>query len=118
LQRRVTVASGFSVSSPISGTTRASRVAPYASRGASGKADSIGEGADGHGRGGRAPRDREDRAGRRKKAGSRIRTDDRLITNQVLYQLSYTGNLKFNKSPVALLRQGAGGESAAPELWM
>ena len=26
-----------------------------------------------------------------KKAGSRIRTDDRLITNQVLYQLSYTG---------------------------
>ena len=24
-------------------------------------------------------------------AGSRIRTDDRLITNQVLYQLSYTG---------------------------
>jgi hypothetical protein len=26
--------------------------------------------------------------------------------------------LKFNKSPAALLRQGAGGESAAPELWM
>jgi hypothetical protein len=25
-------------------------------------------------------------------AGSRIRTDDRLITNQVLYQLSYTGD--------------------------
>ena len=24
-------------------------------------------------------------------AGSRIRTDDRLITNQVLYQLSYAG---------------------------
>ena len=25
-------------------------------------------------------------------AGCRIRTDDRLITNQVLYQLSYTGD--------------------------
>lgn len=25
-------------------------------------------------------------------AGRRIRTDDRLITNQVLYQLSYTGD--------------------------
>ena len=31
------------------------------------------------------------RSGDQKKAGSRIRTDDRLITNQVLYQLSYTG---------------------------
>ncbi len=83
---------------------------------ASGKAHSIGESADGHS--GRAPRDREDRAGQPKRAGSRIRTDDRLITNQVLYQLSYTGNLNFNKSSVTLLRQGAGGESAAPELWM
>jgi hypothetical protein len=27
-----------------------------------------------------------------RKAGSRTRTDDRLITNQVLYQLSYAGN--------------------------
>ena len=27
-------------------------------------------------------------------AGSRIRTDDRLITNQVLYQLSYTGAIQ------------------------
>ena len=30
----------------------------------------------------------------RKKAGSRIRTDDRLITNQVLYQLSYAGDCR------------------------
>ena len=85
-------------------------------RGASGKAHSIGESADGHS--GRAPRDREDRAGQPKRAGSRIRTDDRLITNQVLYQLSYTGELKFNESPVAQRRQGAGVESTAPELWM
>ena len=68
--------------------------------------------------GDRGPQDRKHRAGRRKQAGSRIRTDDRLITNQVLYQLSYTGNLNFNKSAAALLRQGAGGESAAPEPWM
>ena len=86
-------------------------------RGASGKAHSIGGGAESHCLGGRAPRDLQDRAGRRKKAGSRIRTDDRLITNQVLYQLSYTGELKFNESPVAQRRQGAGGESTAPELW-
>ena len=31
-------------------------------------------------------------------AGSRIRTDDRLITNQVLYQLSYTGDSSSNLS--------------------
>jgi hypothetical protein len=33
-----------------------------------------------------------DRFGRnRRKAGSRVRTDDLLITNQLLYQLSYAG---------------------------
>jgi hypothetical protein len=29
-----------------------------------------------------------------KKAGSRIRTDDLLITNQLLYQLSYAGKMR------------------------
>ena len=29
-----------------------------------------------------------------KRAGSRIRTDDLLITNQLLYQLSYAGERK------------------------
>ena len=36
-----------------------------------------------------------------RKAGSRIRTDDRLITNQVLYQLSYTGGPKGRKAAAA-----------------
>ena len=36
------------------------------------------------------------------KAGSRIRTDDRLITNQVLYQLSYTG-VTWERKPVRRL---------------
>jgi hypothetical protein len=31
-------------------------------------------------------------------AGSRIRTDDRLITNQVLYQLSYTGKSRDERA--------------------
>jgi hypothetical protein len=31
-------------------------------------------------------------AGLSKRAGRRIRTDDLLITNQLLYQLSYAGN--------------------------
>jgi hypothetical protein len=30
-----------------------------------------------------------------KRAGSRIRTDDLLITNQLLYQLSYAGDEKL-----------------------
>ena len=30
-------------------------------------------------------------AGRLRRAGSRVRTDDLLITNQLLYQLSYAG---------------------------
>ena len=41
-------------------------------------------------------------------AGSRIRTDDRLITNQVLYQLSYTGVSAEEGATTACVRQAAG----------
>ena len=37
-------------------------------------------------------------------AGSRIRTDDLLITNQLLYQLSYAGFYEGKYSPMRLLR--------------
>ena len=47
------------------------------------------------------------------KAGRRIRTDDLLITNQLLYQLSYAGN---NARTVAQLEnRHKGTQSAAPE---
>ena len=36
------------------------------------------------------------------KAGRRIRTDDLLITNQLLYQLSYAGDKEKVKSVTAL----------------
>jgi hypothetical protein len=42
-----------------------------------------------------------------KKAGSRARTDDLLITNQLLYQLSYAGVLKDEPE--------ASGDRAAPQ---
>jgi len=41
-------------------------------------------------------------------AGSRIRTDDRLITNQVLYQLSYTGVSAEEGATAGCVRQAAG----------
>ncbi len=39
------------------------------------------------------------------KAGRRIRTDDLLITNQLLYQLSYAGDKEKVKKLKALQRQ-------------
>ncbi len=39
------------------------------------------------------------------RAGRRIRTDDLLITNQLLYQLSYAGNNAAQCSAVTGLRQ-------------
>ena len=42
-----------------------------------------------------------------KKAGSRIRTDDRLITNQVLYQLSYTGAANLTRATPPLIVKAA-----------
>ena len=45
-------------------------------------------------------------------AGSRIRTDDLLITNQLLYQLSYAGiyygDLRFGKDHLACATKGEG----------
>jgi hypothetical protein len=38
-------------------------------------------------------------------AGRRIRTDDLLITNQLLYQLSYAGKLTAENSPKSSLRE-------------
>src|SRR5207237_5262001 len=37
------------------------------------------------------------------KAGRRIRTDDLLITNQLLYQLSYAGILRAERPPSAAI---------------
>ena len=39
---------------------------------------------------------RESPDSKMKRAGSRIRTDDLLITNQLLYQLSYAGEIAFS----------------------
>jgi hypothetical protein len=39
----------------------------------------------------------------KRKAGRRIRTDDLLITNQLLYQLSYAGILRAETPPSAAI---------------
>jgi hypothetical protein len=39
----------------------------------------------------------------KRKAGRRIRTDDLLITNQLLYQLSYAGILRAERPPLAAI---------------
>jgi hypothetical protein len=39
----------------------------------------------------------------KRKAGRRIRTDDLLITNQLLYQLSYAGILRPERPPSAAI---------------
>jgi hypothetical protein len=46
-------------------------------------------------------------------AGSRTRTDDLLITNQLLYQLSYAGKAWTGEGSI-LAREQAGGISASP----
>ena len=46
-------------------------------------------------------------------AGSRTRTDDLLITNQLLYQLSYAGKAWTGERSI-LAREQAGGISASP----
>ena len=46
-----------------------------------------------------------------KRAGSRIRTDDLLITNQLLYQLSYAGDASEDTSRlVALIKCSLSGK--------
>ena len=40
-------------------------------------------------------------------AGNRVRTDDLLITNQLLYQLSYAGGKTRAVNPVRALKQPA-----------